>query len=92
MYERETAFSRYKSYIWWYSSPSAYAVFKSGQEPAVTRESCVFFFHNLKEPRPPSQFLYAVKYKLDLMGLQEVRWDKGGTKRAEYCTFFFVEG
>jgi hypothetical protein len=23
------------------------------------------------------------KYKLDLVGVQEVRWDKGGTERAE---------
>jgi exonuclease III len=23
------------------------------------------------------------KYKLDLVGVQEVRWDKGGTKRVE---------
>jgi hypothetical protein len=23
------------------------------------------------------------KYKLDLMGVPEVRWDKGGTERAE---------
>jgi hypothetical protein len=23
------------------------------------------------------------KYKLDLVGAQEVRWDKGGTKRAK---------
>jgi hypothetical protein len=24
------------------------------------------------------------KYKLDLVGVQEVRWDKGGTERALY--------
>jgi hypothetical protein len=28
------------------------------------------------------------KYKLDLVGVQEVRWDKGGTERAEDYTFF----
>jgi hypothetical protein len=28
------------------------------------------------------------KYKLDLLGVQEVRWDKGGTERAEDYTFF----
>jgi exonuclease III len=28
------------------------------------------------------------KYKLDLVGVQEVRWDKGGTDRAEDYTFF----
>jgi hypothetical protein len=27
------------------------------------------------------------RYKLDLMGVQEVRWDKGGTLRAGGCTF-----
>jgi exonuclease III len=29
------------------------------------------------------------KYKLDLMGVQDVRWDKGGTERAEDYTFFY---
>jgi hypothetical protein len=28
------------------------------------------------------------RYKLDLVGVQEVRWDKGGTARAEDCTFY----
>jgi hypothetical protein len=28
------------------------------------------------------------KYKLDLVNIQEVRWDKGGTERAEDYTFF----
>jgi exonuclease III len=32
------------------------------------------------------------KYKLDLEGVQEVRWDKGGTKRAEDYTFFYGTG
>jgi exonuclease III len=32
------------------------------------------------------------KYKLDLVGLQEVRWDKGGTERAEDYTFFYGAG
>jgi hypothetical protein len=32
------------------------------------------------------------KYKLDLMGVQEVRWDKGGTERAEDYTFFYGAG
>jgi hypothetical protein len=32
------------------------------------------------------------KYKLDLVGLQEVRWDKGGTERAEDYTFFCGAG
>jgi hypothetical protein len=29
------------------------------------------------------------KYKLDLVGVQEVRWDKGGTEQAEDYTFFY---
>jgi exonuclease III len=32
------------------------------------------------------------KYKLDLVGVQEVRWEKGGIARAEDCTFFCGEG
>jgi hypothetical protein len=28
------------------------------------------------------------RYKLDLVGVQEVGWDKGGTARAGDCTFF----
>jgi hypothetical protein len=32
------------------------------------------------------------KYKLDLVGVQEVRWDKGGTERAEEYTFFYGAG
>jgi hypothetical protein len=32
------------------------------------------------------------EYKLGLMGVQEVRWDKGGTERPEDCTFFYGEG
>jgi len=30
------------------------------------------------------------KYKLDLVGVQEVRWDKGDTVRAEDYIFFIV--
>ena len=29
-----------------------------------------------------------VRYKLDLLGVQEVRWDRGGTVRAGDCNFF----
>jgi hypothetical protein len=29
------------------------------------------------------------KYKLDLVGVQEVRWEKGGTEHAENYTFFY---
>jgi hypothetical protein len=29
------------------------------------------------------------KYQLDLVGVQEVRWEKGGTERAENYTFFY---
>jgi hypothetical protein len=32
------------------------------------------------------------KCKLDLVGIQEVRWDKGGTERAEDYTFFYGAG
>jgi exonuclease III len=32
------------------------------------------------------------KYKFDLVGVQEVRWDKGGTERAEDYTFFYGAG
>jgi hypothetical protein len=32
------------------------------------------------------------KYKLDLVGVQEVRWDKGGTVRAGEYTFFYDKG
>jgi hypothetical protein len=32
------------------------------------------------------------KYKLDLVGVQEVGWEKGGTERAEDYTFFYGEG
>jgi hypothetical protein len=32
------------------------------------------------------------KYKLDLVGVHEVRWEKGGTERAEDYTFFYGHG
>jgi hypothetical protein len=32
------------------------------------------------------------KYKLDLVGVQEVRWDEGGTERAGEYTFFYGKG
>jgi exonuclease III len=32
------------------------------------------------------------KYKLDLVGVQEVRWEKGGTERAEDYTLFYGQG
>jgi exonuclease III len=32
------------------------------------------------------------KYKLDLVGVQEVRWEKGGTERAEDYTFSCGKG
>jgi len=28
-------------------------------------------------------------YKLDLVGVEEVRWDKGSTVRAKDCNFFY---
>jgi hypothetical protein len=32
------------------------------------------------------------KYKLDLMGVKEARWEKGGFKQAEDYRFFYGEG
>ena len=32
------------------------------------------------------------RYKLDLMGVQEVRWDRGGTVRAGDYNFFYGKG
>jgi exonuclease III len=32
------------------------------------------------------------KYRLKLVGVQEVRWEKGGTERAQDYTFFYGEG
>src|SRR5215469_7257202 len=32
------------------------------------------------------------RYKLDLVGVQEVRWDKEGTVRAGDCNFFYGKG
>jgi exonuclease III len=32
------------------------------------------------------------KYKLDLVGIQEIRWEKGGTEQAEDYTFFYGQG
>jgi hypothetical protein len=32
------------------------------------------------------------KYKLDLVGVQEVGWEKGGTERAEDYTFLYGQG
>jgi hypothetical protein len=32
------------------------------------------------------------KYKLDLVGIQEVRWNGGGTERAGKYTFFYGKG
>jgi exonuclease III len=32
------------------------------------------------------------KYKLDLVGVQEVRWDRGGMEPAGQCTFFYRKG
>ena len=32
-----------------------------------------------------------VRYKLDVVGVQEVRWDKGGTVRAGDYDFFYGE-
>jgi exonuclease III len=32
------------------------------------------------------------KCKLDLVGVEEVRWEKGGTEQAEDYTFFYAQG
>jgi hypothetical protein len=32
------------------------------------------------------------RYKLDLVGVQEVRWDKEGTVKAGDCSFFYGKG
>jgi hypothetical protein len=32
------------------------------------------------------------KYKLHLVGVQEVRWAKDGTEPAHYCAFFYGNG
>jgi hypothetical protein len=32
------------------------------------------------------------KYALDLVGVQEVRWEGGGTERAREYTFFYGKG
>jgi hypothetical protein len=32
------------------------------------------------------------KYKLDLVGVKEVRWDKGGTEPPGEYTFFYGKG
>jgi hypothetical protein len=32
------------------------------------------------------------RYKLDLVGVQEVRWEGGGTEPAGECTFFYGKG
>jgi hypothetical protein len=36
--------------------------------------------------------LKTVAKELDLVGVQEVRWDKGGTERAEDYIFFYGTG
>jgi hypothetical protein len=33
-----------------------------------------------------------LKYKLDLVGVQEVRWDRGGTEPAGKYTFIYGKG
>jgi len=36
--------------------------------------------------------LKAVSYKLDAVGVQEVRWDKVGTVRVRDCNFYYGKG
>jgi hypothetical protein len=33
-----------------------------------------------------------LKYKLDSMGIQEVKWDRDGTEAAGQCTFLYGNG
>ena len=33
-----------------------------------------------------------VRYQLDIVGIQEVRWDKGGTVTAGDCDYFYGKG
>jgi hypothetical protein len=33
-----------------------------------------------------------LKYKLDLVGVQKVRWDRGGTEPADEYIFFYGKG
>jgi exonuclease III len=40
--------------------------------------------------RAPAKQL--ARYQLDLAGVQEVRWDKGGTERAGNYDFFYGKG
>ena len=40
----------------------------------------------------PAVIRELARYKLDLLGVQEVRWDKGGTVRAEDYNFFYGKG
>ena len=47
---------------------------------------CIGKVHSNQQPRK------LVRYKLDLMGMQEFRWDKGGTVRAGDYNFFCGKG
>jgi hypothetical protein len=48
---------------------------------------------NVRSPYRPCSLMTVAKeipkYKLDLVGVQEVRWDGGGTEPAGECTFFY---
>jgi exonuclease III len=51
---------------------------------------------NVRSLYKPGSLMAVVRklamYKLDLMGVQEVRWDKEGTVRAGDYTFFYGKG
>jgi hypothetical protein len=51
---------------------------------------------NVRSPYRPGSLKTVAKelgeYKLDLVGVQEVRWDKSGTERAEDFLFFYGAG
>ena len=51
---------------------------------------------NVRSPNRAGSLTAAARelegYKLNLVGVQEVRWDKGGTVREGDCNFFYGKG
>jgi len=41
---------------------------------------------------PKAAVMELARYKLDVVGVQEVKWDKGGTVRVGDCDFFYWKG
>jgi hypothetical protein len=52
-----------------------------------------FFTWNVRSLYRAGSFMTVAKeiskYKLDSMGMQEARWDRGGTEEADECTFLY---